>query len=219
MPWPGWVAAFLFFRLFDIWKPWLIGRADRRGDAAGVMLDDLWAGLFAGMAVVIAAGIAAWGADVTRAERLLAVARAKGATDRHGGKLHGRDDRGGADGCGRVVGRVRPGIRHLFQRGQGADAGCAANNAGGSGCGSRGGRARDGRGGAGAVRRHARRQRDGIAGPGGSEVKPEGRVCFGLAAVGRATVVETVEFGARGRDRVRRATVDHALDLLIGALG
>lgn len=55
---PGWVAAFLFFRLFDIWKPWLVGRADRRGDAAGVMLDDLWAGLFAGIAVMISAGIA-----------------------------------------------------------------------------------------------------------------------------------------------------------------
>ncbi|WP_372841669.1 phosphatidylglycerophosphatase A [Phaeovulum sp.] len=54
---PGWVAAFLFFRLFDIWKPWVIGRADRRGDAAGVMLDDLWAGLFAGVATVIAAGV------------------------------------------------------------------------------------------------------------------------------------------------------------------
>lgn len=58
MPYPGWVAAFLFFRLFDIWKPGVIGRADRRHDAAGVMLDDLWAGLFAGIAVVIAAGIA-----------------------------------------------------------------------------------------------------------------------------------------------------------------
>lgn len=58
MPYPGWVAAFLFFRLFDIWKPWIIGRADRRGDPAGVMLDDLWAGLFAGIAVVIAAGVA-----------------------------------------------------------------------------------------------------------------------------------------------------------------
>jgi phosphatidylglycerophosphatase A len=55
---PGWVAAFLFFRLFDIWKPWLVGRADRRGDAAGVMLDDLWAGLFAGLAVMVTAGIA-----------------------------------------------------------------------------------------------------------------------------------------------------------------
>ena len=55
--WPGWVAAFLFFRLFDIWKPWLVGRADRRGDATGVMLDDLWAGLFAGLMIMVTAGI------------------------------------------------------------------------------------------------------------------------------------------------------------------
>ncbi|MBL3560077.1 nicotinamide-nucleotide amidohydrolase family protein [Rhodovulum sulfidophilum] len=62
----------------------------------------------------------------------------------------------------------------------------------------------------------------GIAGPGGSEFKPEGRVCFGLArrgADGRAeTVTETVEFGALGRDRVRAATRDHALTLLLAAL-
>ncbi|MDZ4134606.1 MAG: phosphatidylglycerophosphatase A [Paracoccaceae bacterium] len=57
-PYPGWVGAFVFFRLFDIWKPWVIGRADRRNDAAGVMLDDLWAGLFAGIATMIAAGVA-----------------------------------------------------------------------------------------------------------------------------------------------------------------
>jgi phosphatidylglycerophosphatase A len=48
----------VFFRFFDIRKPWLVGRADRRGDAAGVMIDDLWAGLFAGIATVIAAGLA-----------------------------------------------------------------------------------------------------------------------------------------------------------------
>jgi phosphatidylglycerophosphatase A len=58
MPYPGWVAAFLFFRLFDIWKPWIIGHADARGDAPSVMLDDLWAGLFAGLATVVAAGVA-----------------------------------------------------------------------------------------------------------------------------------------------------------------
>jgi len=58
LPWPAPLAAFLFFRLFDIRKPWLVGRADRRGDAAGVMLDDLWAGLFAGIATILAA--AAW---------------------------------------------------------------------------------------------------------------------------------------------------------------
>lgn len=52
LPWPAPLGAFLFFRLFDIWKPWLVGRADRRGDAAGVMIDDLWAGLFAALAVL-----------------------------------------------------------------------------------------------------------------------------------------------------------------------
>ena len=55
--WPGWVAPFVLFRLFDIWKPWIIGRADRRGDAAGVMLDDLWAGLIAGFGSVAIAGL------------------------------------------------------------------------------------------------------------------------------------------------------------------
>ena len=54
----------------------------------------------------------------------------------------------------------------------------------------------------------------GIAGPGGSEFKPEGRVCFGLAAEGQDTITETVEFGALGRDKVRIAARDHALDLL-----
>ena len=58
----------------------------------------------------------------------------------------------------------------------------------------------------------------GIAGPGGSEFKPEGRVCFGLAAKGQPTHVETVEFGALGRDAVRRAARDHALNLLYQAL-
>lgn len=57
MVWPGPVAAFLFFRLFDVTKPWLVGRADRRHDAPGVMLDDLWAGVFAGICTVIAAAL------------------------------------------------------------------------------------------------------------------------------------------------------------------
>lgn len=50
--WPGWVAAFLLFRAFDITKPLIIGWADRRGDALGVMLDDVIAGLFAAVSVV-----------------------------------------------------------------------------------------------------------------------------------------------------------------------
>lgn len=59
----------------------------------------------------------------------------------------------------------------------------------------------------------------GIAGPGGSEFKPEGRVCFGLARSGRETTVETVEFGALGRAKVRAAARDHALKLMMQALG
>lgn len=55
--WPGIVAAFLLFRLFDITKPWLVGQADRRGDAMGVMLDDVWAGIFAAIGVVMLAAI------------------------------------------------------------------------------------------------------------------------------------------------------------------
>ncbi|UYV39244.1 CinA family protein [Rhodobacteraceae bacterium D3-12] len=57
----------------------------------------------------------------------------------------------------------------------------------------------------------------GIAGPGGSDFKPEGRVCFGLAREGRVTETETQEFGPRGRDWVRAAARDHALFLLLTA--
>ncbi len=54
----------------------------------------------------------------------------------------------------------------------------------------------------------------GIAGPGGSEHKPEGRVCFGLA-IPSGIETETVEFGPQGRDAVRLAARDHALTLLL----
>lgn len=57
----------------------------------------------------------------------------------------------------------------------------------------------------------------GIAGPDGSEHKPEGRVCFGLVTkVGLRT--ETVEFGPIGRDQVRAASVEHALRMLLQAV-
>lgn len=58
----------------------------------------------------------------------------------------------------------------------------------------------------------------GIAGPWGSDHKPEGRVCFAIARTGQPTESETVEFGAIGRARVRAASVDHALNLLLSAL-
>ncbi len=48
---PGWVqimAAFLLFRLFDIWKPWPVHASENwLPDGYGVMLDDAVAGLMA----------------------------------------------------------------------------------------------------------------------------------------------------------------------------
>lgn len=58
----------------------------------------------------------------------------------------------------------------------------------------------------------------GIAGPGSSDHKPEGRVCFALIKRGQPAQVETVEFGALGRDKVRKAARNHALALLIRAM-
>ncbi len=55
--WPGWIAAFVLFRLFDIWKPGPIGWADRRGDALGVMLDDVLAGVAAAVGVMALAAL------------------------------------------------------------------------------------------------------------------------------------------------------------------
>ncbi|MET4100713.1 phosphatidylglycerophosphatase A [Roseovarius sp. MBR-78] len=56
--WPGWIVAFLAFRLFDIWKPGPIGWADRRNDALGVMLDDILAGIAAALCVMLGAWLA-----------------------------------------------------------------------------------------------------------------------------------------------------------------
>lgn len=54
----------------------------------------------------------------------------------------------------------------------------------------------------------------GVAGPGGSEAKPEGMVCFGLARRGYATITETHQFGPIGRKNVRGVSVQRALSLL-----
>ena len=56
-PYPGWVGAFVMFRLFDIWKPGPVGWADRKHGAFGVMFDDVIAGLMAAVVVSIAAAI------------------------------------------------------------------------------------------------------------------------------------------------------------------
>ena len=48
-----WIAlGFVFFRIFDIWKPWPIKLADKHVHGGlGIMLDDLLAGLFAFLAL------------------------------------------------------------------------------------------------------------------------------------------------------------------------
>ena len=53
----------------------------------------------------------------------------------------------------------------------------------------------------------------GIAGPGSSANKPEGRVCFALFA-GTLITTETINFGALGRRNVREAATKHALKLI-----
>jgi phosphatidylglycerophosphatase A len=47
-------AAFLLFRIFDIWKPWPVGLADRRVHGGlGIMLDDLLAAVYAVLASLV----------------------------------------------------------------------------------------------------------------------------------------------------------------------
>tara|TARA_E500000178_G_scaffold163968_1_gene163404 strand:+ start:330 stop:806 length:477 start_codon:yes stop_codon:yes gene_type:complete len=54
----------------------------------------------------------------------------------------------------------------------------------------------------------------GIAGPGGSDYKPEGLVCFAIAQKNRAIRFETIEYGPVGRSNVRSSAVEKAIELL-----
>jgi phosphatidylglycerophosphatase A len=47
------LGAFLFFRAFDILKPWPAGAAQRIAGGWGILLDDIFAGLMAGVAMLI----------------------------------------------------------------------------------------------------------------------------------------------------------------------
>lgn len=52
--WPWVVAGFALFRLFDIWKPWPIRLIDRRvRGGTGIMLDDLIAGIYAALVLMV----------------------------------------------------------------------------------------------------------------------------------------------------------------------
>lgn len=49
------VAAFVLFRIADIWKPWPVSLAERRlGGGLGIMADDIVAGFYAAIVLVAA---------------------------------------------------------------------------------------------------------------------------------------------------------------------
>jgi phosphatidylglycerophosphatase A len=53
--WKSWLAAFLLFRLFDMWKPFPIRRMERLPGGLGIVADDAMAGVY-GALVMFAAG-------------------------------------------------------------------------------------------------------------------------------------------------------------------
>jgi len=52
--WKSWLAAFLLFRLFDIWKPWPVRQLESLPGGAGIVADDLMAGAYAALVLSLA---------------------------------------------------------------------------------------------------------------------------------------------------------------------
>ncbi len=51
--WKSFLAAFLLFRLFDIWKPWPVRRFEDLPEGLGIVADDLAAGVYGAMVLTI----------------------------------------------------------------------------------------------------------------------------------------------------------------------
>ena len=51
------LAAFLLFRIFDIWKPWPIRRFEALPEGTGIVADDLAAGLLAAVVLLISGSL------------------------------------------------------------------------------------------------------------------------------------------------------------------
>ena len=52
--WKAWVAAFVLFRLFDIWKPFPVRQLERLPGGWGIVADDLMAGIYAALVLFLA---------------------------------------------------------------------------------------------------------------------------------------------------------------------
>ncbi len=53
LTWKNFLAAFLLFRVFDIWKPWPIRKIERLPEGYGIVCDDLAAGLYGALILYI----------------------------------------------------------------------------------------------------------------------------------------------------------------------
>ena len=53
LSWKALVAGFLLFRLFDIWKPWPVRNFEKLPGGAGIVADDLAAGIYGALILYI----------------------------------------------------------------------------------------------------------------------------------------------------------------------
>lgn len=52
--WKTWLAAFVLFRMFDIFKPWPVRQLEKLPGGLGIVADDLFAGLYGALVLVLA---------------------------------------------------------------------------------------------------------------------------------------------------------------------
>lgn len=65
LTWLTALSGFLLFRLFDIWKPWPIGRLEKLPGGLGVMADDVGAAILAAAVLWIGIAVIGMGAWLT----------------------------------------------------------------------------------------------------------------------------------------------------------
>jgi len=53
LTWKSFTAAFVLFRIFDIWKPWPVRRFEDLPEGTGIITDDLAAGVYAAIMLYI----------------------------------------------------------------------------------------------------------------------------------------------------------------------